>query len=720
MLDRSKMSNSFAKSSFLQTLNSSPSQKWLVQQNSKSQKFLQPLSSSITEKSKKLGNEQGANNEIMLKELVQTNSFDPTQTLSQFYSTTYFSPTRTLSKLPIKPEDRLKKIKSISTLKQHELESTYHEVSLPVLRQIKNMKRNWGNERTMPEYEIQKGDLVYRSMMESCMMLDNNKKIQKDVEFEMNGNYKGKLDSFIKESKSGIWLKQKMPKIKQNPSIQYRKPLKEEEQDKKKQKHQTLDSQTSSKFTSKLNLQLQNALNDGSIPSNGETKRDGLNDESSLERDLGAVIDKVQEAAQVQKVKKERHVPNELGNPAAGKIDLKTLENYKCHWTIKESVNWKPCVRIGASLVNCGNVIMMFGGYNKIALQDLQYIDFKKAQWNLIEVTKGKRPIERFGHSVVFYKGNMIIFGGEQKYNAEIRMRETFNDLWAYNVVLNEFKVINAQNRLACEARKDHSMVQVGIHLLVYGGINSRGILIDDPMVYSFQTNEWMPLQIKGPSPGPLAFHQACAVYKKDRKGTVGFSLFRMGEIIAPQIESKIKTEGIYFFGGKSTNGFPQNQLRILKTGRVPLEWKEVKSVSKDPPPRYNHTLNFSEDQNLLVLFGGRCDFAAKMTNYQQILNDVWVLYLDNLCWYEVQCSGSVPRERFCHCATIVGTQLLIFGGLNSDNFLCSEIYCLELDPYHSKRMRADFNRKKTTNNGQFNIDYGSFKAGGLSENQEY
>lgn len=94
----------------------------------------------------------------------------------------------------MKNDERLKKIKSISCLKTHELESTYHEVSLPVLRQIKNMKRNWGNERTMPEYKINKHDIVYRSMLESCMVLDNNKKIQKDVESEMNGNYKYKLD----------------------------------------------------------------------------------------------------------------------------------------------------------------------------------------------------------------------------------------------------------------------------------------------------------------------------------------------------------------------------------------------------------------------------------------------------------------------------------------------------------------------------------------------
>lgn len=106
----------------------------------------------------------------------------------------------------------------------------------------------------------------------------------------------------------------------------------------------------------------------------------------------------------------------------------------------------------------------------------------------MIPVTKGRRPIERFGHSVVMYKGNIIIFGGEQKYNAEIRMRETFNDVWAYNVMNNEFKQINSINKLACEARKDHSAVMVGYHMFIYGGINSRGLLLDDPIIFNFCT----------------------------------------------------------------------------------------------------------------------------------------------------------------------------------------------------------------------------------------
>eukprot|EP00347_Sterkiella_histriomuscorum_P004971 403358389 len=542
--------------------------------------------------------------------------------------------------------------------------------------------------------------------MESCMVLDNNKKIQRDVESEMNGNYKHKLDSFIKEQTGGIWLKSRMPKIKQNPSLNYRK-IPAEDQEQLQVNKTAVREQPKSNMSSKLTIQLSNALNDGNIPSIQGSSRNP--DTISQEREVGEAVSKIKEIKENNKPKKDRTVPNEIGNPASGKIDTKALENFKCHWTIKENEGWKPCVRSGASLVHCQHRALMFGGYNKVALQDLQYIDYRKGQWFNIPVTKGKRPVERFGHTTLFYKGNMILFGGEQKYNPEIRIRETFNDIWAYNVQDNEFKSINIVNKLACEARKDHSAALVGNHMFIYGGINCRGVMIDDPIVFNFQNNEWLTLQFKGPSPGPLIFHQACSVFKKDRKIIPGFNMLRQPDISAPQTEQKIKIEGVYFFGGKNTSGFPQNTLSVLKCGKLPLEWKEIRTLGKMPPPRYNHSMNYSEEQNLLVVYGGRCDFAAKKTNYQQILDDVWVFFLENLTWYQVICTGSIPRERFSHCACIVGTQLLIFGGLNGENFLYPELYCLELDTYHSKRVRAE--DKMKARNTLINIDYGSFKG---------
>lgn len=162
------------------------------------------------------------------------------------------------------------------------------------------MKRNWGNERTMPEYDIPKEDLVYKSIMESCMILDNNKSVQKDIEHEMNGNYRGKLDQYLKESKSGIWVKQRMPRIKQHASTNYRKIVTEDDDspNAKANKQLTLKNQsdkTNSNFQSKLSLHLNNALNDGTIPSNGTSSRNHEIDNDSLERHAGLAIDKIKE-----------------------------------------------------------------------------------------------------------------------------------------------------------------------------------------------------------------------------------------------------------------------------------------------------------------------------------------------------------------------------------------------------------------------------------------
>jgi hypothetical protein len=73
----------------------------------------------------------------------------------------------------------------------------------------------------------------------------------------------------------------------------------------------------------------------------------------------------------------------------------------------------------------------------------------------------------------------------------------------------------------------------------------------------------------------------------------------------------------------------------------------------------------------------------------------VWVLFLENLKWYEINCTGAIPRERFSHAQAIIGTQLIIFGGLNNENFCNADVYCLELDPFHSNRYSHEDKKKK-------------------------
>lgn len=49
-----------------------------------------------------------------------------------------------------------------------------------------------------------------------------------------------------------------------------------------------------------------------------------------------------------------------------------------------------------------------------------------------------------------------------------------------------------------------------------------------------------------------------------------------------------------------------------------------------------------------------------------------------------------MPRERFSHSATMVGTTMVVFGGLNNDNFVNANVYAIEMDPFNSKRSAQD------------------------------
>lgn len=62
------------------------------------------------------------------------------------------------------------------------------------------MKKSWGNQSTQPEYQIK--DNVYQSSMESCMILENNKKVYQGVFSEINTNYRDQLGKKLKDTKS--------------------------------------------------------------------------------------------------------------------------------------------------------------------------------------------------------------------------------------------------------------------------------------------------------------------------------------------------------------------------------------------------------------------------------------------------------------------------------------------------------------------------------------
>ena len=52
--------------------------------------------------------------------------------------------------------------------------------------------------------------------------------------------------------------------------------------------------------------------------------------------------------------------------------------------------------------------------------------------------------------------------------------------------------------------------------------------------------------------------------------------------------------------------------------------------------------------------------------------------------------SGCIPRPRYSHAACILGSKLIIYGGINDDNYCNSDLYLLELDISYAEQLRND------------------------------
>ena len=89
------------------------------------------------------------------------------------------------------------------------------------------------------------------------------------------------------------------------------------------------------------------------------------------------------------------------------------------------------------------------------------------------------------------------------------------------------------------------------------------------------------------------------------------------------------------------------------------------------------HTADYIPKLGLFCVYGGRNDYLPDM----QILNDLFVLKLNNLEWVQVCPGGEIlPIGRANHCSYVNGTELIICGGQGYDFALLKDTCAIELD----------------------------------------
>ncbi|KAJ8770509.1 hypothetical protein K2173_018000 [Erythroxylum novogranatense] len=281
-------------------------------------------------------------------------------------------------------------------------------------------------------------------------------------------------------------------------------------------------------------------------------------------------------------------------------------------------------------------------------------------------------PCPRASHSLNFVSGCLVLFGGGFEGGRHL------DDTWvAY--IGNDFPRLLKWKKVHSgipSGRFGHTCVVLGEYLVIYGGINDRGVRHSDTwlgeVVFSGNlgiTISWTLLDVGSTAPPPRGAHAACCIGKREMviQGGIGLNGLRLSDTWVLELSEN------HHFG----------------------TWREL-VTHPSPPARSGHSLTCISGTRM-VLFGGRG------LGYD-VLNDVWLLGISDgqAKWirlsYELQnIPEGVSLPRVGHSATLfLGTQLLIYGGEDSyrhrkDDFWVLDINSIPLQPttLSSKRLQA-------------------------------
>ena len=143
-------------------------------------------------------------------------------------------------------------------------------------------------------------------------------------------------------------------------------------------------------------------------------------------------------------------------------------------------------------------------------------------------------------------------------------------------------------------------------------------------------------------------------------------------------------------FGGKSKEeGGISNKLWILTIGQKLLEWNLAETKGIPPRPRYNHSMSFYERGNFLIIHGGRNDLMSDTIAF----DDTFVLDLEFFEWFKVELYSQFDKfkvlSRCGHQSSIYGNKLIIFGGMNHNNYIGSTLFIVNLDFTYNNQQRS-------------------------------
>lgn len=273
---------------------------------------------------------------------------------------------------------------------------------------------------------------------------------------------------------------------------------------------------------------------------------------------------------------------------------------------------------------------------------------------------KGTSPRPRASHSLNLVAGWLVVFGGGCEGGRHL------DDIWATyvgNGAGTRSSNVLSWQQLASgtpSGRFGHSCILVGDALVLFGGINDRGLRLNDTWIGQIICEEpcrmrisWRLLEIGPLAPSPRGAHAACCMDDKFIviHGGIGVHGSRLGD----------------------------TWLLDLSDGLRSGSWRRMGDTGPLPSARSGHTLTWIGDRRM-VLFGGR-------GSEYEVLSDVWLFDIGDhfLQWKEQKYDlssilGELPSPRAGHSATFLfGAKILVYGGEDSERRRMDDFWILDI-----------------------------------------
>ena len=330
------------------------------------------------------------------------------------------------------------------------------------------------------------------------------------------------------------------------------------------------------------------------------------------------------------------------------------------------------------------NRIYICGGLTvKMGIMPIWYLNMDKLEWN--KVPQKENTNNRFGHTSIIYQNKIYFYGGRAKIDKALYYCGL--EIFSLNEGIYYKPMLSKLN--SPPLRRNHIAILIDEQIFIHGGVSENNEILSDCHLLNLNPLKWLKVSINRRSQNPKLYgHTGCVVVPKQYLINHKFNLYAYPDLEV--VNCRIKKKGLYVFGGKSKEeGGISNKLWILTIGQKLLEWNLAETKGIPPRPRYNHSMSFYERGNFLIIHGGRNDLMSDTIAF----DDTFVLDLEFFEWFKVELFSQFDKfkvlSRCGHQSSIYGNKLIIFGGMNNNNYIGSTLFIVNLDFTYNNQQRS-------------------------------